>query len=544
MNCKKCGLPLSEDDLFCGNCGQKVELSQAKEEPKEQEKAAPNEQATYQEPESTDYVFNPYEVQQQNDIHEVPEETEQIDAEADQDVAHDVVEDISAGEETAGKGKISFRIDKKKAIIAAIIIAAVVVLIIVAVVIVKVIEDRKLKAPVVIDLEKYVVSECIVFDESGSQYGTDDVYYEEEQYNAMPTNLESGKGLVVNGFSKYASIYQEQLYNVVDWDSLKQDATQQLIEKKGHENDMVENYLSADTFAYGADQYNDIGNGDEITISIGAQEGAALSFDEISFSIIATTQKYKVDNLKEVNAFDPFDYVQLISTGPNGYASLSVGIDEDLDEDIPGADGFSVEYYGSETIAVVENGYVIATIQFSLEDSAGGSEHKNGEIITMYCTCDEASDLISKNNLYIAKYKREYELTKLGNYISKKFNVSDAELNMFRDHVKTIIKEEYGDNDSYHNFQYKTAYIVELKDKTKSSYNFHNEFCMIYSYTYTGWNDEDTTEYMCVRYRDLVEYDNEIVFEPESYYYSKSTGFEDAGEALENYSDDYFVTEI
>ena len=71
MLCKECGCPINPDDLFCGNCGAKIEKEQTVEEPTEKETVNSENSVQPEEPEvkesnaNESEGFDPYSYQQE-----------------------------------------------------------------------------------------------------------------------------------------------------------------------------------------------------------------------------------------------------------------------------------------------------------------------------------------------------------------------------------------------------------------------------------------------------------------------------------------------
>ncbi|MGN1123302.1 MAG: hypothetical protein ACI4RR_03090, partial [Eubacterium sp.] len=243
---------------------------------------------------------------------------------------------------------------------------------------------------------------------------------------------------------------------------------------------------------------------------------------------------------------DPFEYVKFIRYNANGYASAGCRVDENLNENIDGLDGFKVTYYNDETIAIEKDDYIIAKIEFYFDDSTESyHNYKNGETVTMYCSCSNF-DLADEYNIYIGTYQKDYTFSNLGEYITKSTTISQDELSRFIDYSNGVISENYGDYDYYSNFKLNSAYIADLKDKTESSY-FHNNLCLIYSYTYEdSWSDKKETEYLYVMYENLIISDSgEIEFTPEDYYDGINKGYDSASEILSyKFDSDYNTAKL
>lgn len=346
----------------------------------------------------------------------------------------------------------------------------------------------------------------------------DDEYDQRSEVAMYYSNYTEGPGLRIYGYNQYASLETSDLKNIIDWDSLKRDIDEQLSHKRKYEKRYLDFYdfFDVDSFDFSVDNSDNISNGDSVCVTVNTKE--SYMFNNVTIELSGCSYTYEIDGLKTVKAFDPFDYVTFIHDNANGYASAGCRVNEDLNENIEELDGFKVTYYSEDTIAIEKDDYIIAKIKFYFDDDTNSyHNYKNGETVTMYCSCSNYN-LTDEYDIYIGVSQKEYTFSNLGEYATKSSTISEEELSKFADYAKSLINKKYGDYDYYSDFKLNSAYITDLKDKTKYI-SYHNNLCLIYSYTYETWDDKKETKYLYVMFSDLIiSSSGEIEFTPEDYY--------------------------
>lgn len=436
---------------------------------------------------------------------------------------------------------------KTTAIVVGIILVLVVVVIIVLV--------AKSNEPIRINLSDYVSSSIYTdadFEAYNNEHSNEyedygyEEYSEESELRSFYSNYDIGAGLPVYGYNEYATVDTYSLKNVIDWDALQNDIDEQLRHKKKYEKRYMTffDFIDMNSFEFTADKTESICNGDSINVTINTN--LSYTFNDVTIEISDLYYIYNIENLKTVQAFDPFDYVTFVQYNANGYASAGCRVKEDLNENIDGLEGFKVTYYNEETIAIEKDDYIIAKIDFYFnDDTESYHNYKNGETVTMYCSCSNY-DLADEYNIYIGIYQKDYTFSDLGEYITKSTKISQDELNKFTSHASSIIGDNYGDYGYYSNFKFDSAYIADLKDKTES-HSFHNNLCLIYSYSHEdSWSEEIETEYLYVIYENLIISDSgEIEFLPEDYYETINKGYDSVDEILSyKFDSDYNTAKV
>lgn len=398
--------------------------------------------------------------------------------------------------------------------VAAIVLSVIFVLIIVVIVII-----AKSNEPIKINLNDYISNNICTDQNIQTDIDYDDEYDQRSEVAMYYSNYTEGPGLRIYGYNQYASLETSDLKNIIDWDSLQRDIDEQLSHKRKYEKRYLDFYdfFDIDSFDFSVDNSDNISNGDSVCVTVDTKEN--YMFNNVTIELSSCSYTYEIDGLKTVKAFDPFDYVTFIRYNANGYASAGCRVNEDLNENIEGLDGFKVTYYSEDTIAIEKDDYIIAKIEFYFDDDTNSyHNYKNGETVTMYCSCSNYN-LTDEYNIYIGVSQKEYTFSNLGEYVTKSSTISKEELSKFTDYAKSLINEEYDDYDYYSDFKLNSAYITDLKDRTEDT-SYHNNLCLIYSYTYEdSWDDEKETRYLYVMFSDLIiSSSGEIEFTPEDYY--------------------------
>lgn len=425
--------------------------------------------------------------------------------------------------------------------VAVIVLSVISVLIIVVIAIV-----AKSNEPIKINLNDYISNNICTDQNIQTDIDYDDEYDQRSEAAIYYSNYTEGPGLRIYGYNQYASLETSDLKNIIDWDSLKRDIDEQLSHKRKYEKRYLDFYdfFDVDSFDFSVDNSDNISNGDSVCVTVNTKEN--YMFNNITIELSDCSYTYEIDGLKTVKAFDPFDYVTFIHYNANGYASAGCRVNEDLNENIEGLDGFKVTYYSEDTIAIEKDDYIIAKIEFYFDDDTNSyHNYKNGETVTMYCSCSN-DNLTDEYDIYIGVSQKEYTFSNLGEYVTKSSTISKEELSKFTDYAKSLINEEYDDYDYYSDFKLNSAYITDLKDRTEDT-SYHNNLCLIYSYTYEdSWDDDKETRYLYVMFSDLIiSSSGEIEFTPEDYYDRLNNDYDSVDGILSYcFGDSYNVVKI
>ncbi len=415
-------------------------------------------------------------------------------------------------------------------------------------------------SPVDLPVEAYVSSEVYIpfevneFEEYNDYY--DDYYYNSGlEYESGDghyfTNYPFGVGLIVRGFNNMGYISEDQLYNIIDWNGLVEETDEKLSEKKkyrGYSLSFYDVYSHKNSFEFklseeSAKKNGKLKNGDVIEVEF--EFAQYYHKDIVKCNTYTSSISFTVEGLEDVDTFDPFEYVEFVQTGVNDEGVAGVSVPWDLDEKIPEADEFRVTYYDNDAIALEYNGYDIGEIYFSFEDGedtySGG--FSNGDKVKVLCS--DIDSLAEDYGLYIAKHEKTYTFDSLGDYITESSTITDDDIKAFKAYADEYVDEEYGHYSSYSDIEFNSAYIMSVKELTEYD-DYRNGMLFIYSYTYSGWFSDDETEYLYVRFEDLIaDPDGNITQKPDAYYCVDNYGFESVDEIVDElYGEDYNLVKI
>lgn len=443
--------------------------------------------------------------------------------------------------------------------------------------------DIVLNAPVKVVIEGYVPSTVYInvdTEEYAENYNGDEYYYDDysdDYYSYNPLddyyyengyflskyddyysssdlfyNDKIGAGLIINGYNGAAYIDEDNLYNIVDWDNLRWAINDELDDRKkvdGRHLIFDDIYSAESFFVKLSDESKDINgklkNGDVIVVEYSlTQYSGAIECPSYSGTI-----SYTIEGLEDVSFLDPFKYVKFEQSGANSSGVAKLIVPKDLDVEIPDAEGFRVTYYADDMIALEQNEYIIGKISFYFDnnDDVYSNNFSNGDTVTMYCS--SIDNLTEEYDLYINSFSKDYKFNSLGEYITKDSTITTKDLNKFKSYSQQYINNKYSSYSSYSNFKFNSVYIADPKDLTVSNY-FHNELCMIYSYTYTsgGWFSPTTkeTRYLYISYEDLIADKNGAITQtPDDYFDDYESGYASVSELLEDaYDSSYNVSKI
>ena len=306
--------------------------------------------------------------------------------------------------------------------VAAIVLSVIFVLLIVVIVIV-----AKSNEPIKINLNDYISNNICTDQNIQTDIDCDDEYDQRSEVAMYYSNYTEGPGLRIYGYNQYASLETSDLKNIIDWDSLKRDIDEQLSHKRKYEKRYLDFYdfFDVDSFDFSVDNSDNISNGDSVCVTVNTKE--SYMFNNVTIEFSGCSYTYEIDGLKTVKAFDPFDYVTFIHDNANGYASAGCRVNEDLNENIEELDGFKVTYYSEDTIAIEKDDYIIAKIKFYFDDDTNSyHNYKNGETVTMYCSCSNYN-LTDEYDIYIGVSQKEYTFSNLGNVANESMITSANE---------------------------------------------------------------------------------------------------------------------
>lgn len=242
------------------------------------------------------------------------------------------------------------------------------------------------------------------------------------------------------------------------------------------EGDMMRDYLY-DYISVELDDYDHLTNGDEVKVSVKVKADKIKK--KYGVTITGKDQKFTVEDLKEVETFNPFDDVEITFAGISGDGRINVEIVNDREV----YDDFS--FYCEDDYYIEEGDTV--TVEFA--------PYYDEDELTEYCA--EEYGMIPTT--------KEMEITAegLGSYVEDANEIKD--LGDLGDECVTAIKDElddayYGYDISYGDISYLGSYVV--------STGYGNEVFAVYNVNCDVTVDDDVASLSFYTY---VEADSVVV---------------------------------
>ena len=422
----------------------------------------------------------------------------------------------------------------------------------VAVIIYFVVTSIRIKAPVEVNTTQYISNEVFTQEEitayyeknDSENYNNDNYEYYGSEYRY--SNAPYGSGLIVRGYNNMGYVDETMLYNIIDWEAFVSDIDEQLSKKERintYTPEFYDVFSSESSFEFKLSEETKklngkLKNGDVVEIEFNISQAGYIEAFECNGG--SGTATFTIEGLKDVAAFDPFDYVNFVQMGANSFGAAQLRVSKELNEALPNADGFKVCYYDDETISLEQNDYIIGKIKFFFDNTYTGS-YSNGDKVWAFCTTID--NLTEDYNLYISKHEKEYTFDSLGEYITKSSTISQADLDIFKAYAEEYINGNH--NITNGSVTFDSVYVVDSKDLTTSS-KFHNGLCFVYSYVYKGFLSTPKTKYLYVSYENLIaDKDGVITQTPEEYFKKSSKGYSSTEDLLNSvYNSDYNIVKV
>ena len=310
MICKNCGAFVNDDDLFCINCGTRVEqTNEAVVNPDSGQMVPPN-----------DGIYKPQNPPKQQN-------------------------------------------NNKKIFLILGIVFGVIILVVGLIIGLKVHSVNKLKEPININIGDYITDTYMTDDDIDEYYDETEYDYNEYSYE----NYEYGSAFVVHGFDGNGFIIEEELFNAVDWEKFYNDLDAMIKQKKGYQNYDHEDFFRNDNISFSVDKTDGISNSDKITLTV-SSSNSEFKYKDVTVSISSGTKSYDVSSLKEVTSLDPFKYVTVYARGANGYGTTYFKVNEDTNESIEGTK-VKVKYESDDQLTIWEGDYIVAKLDFDFDSS-------------------------------------------------------------------------------------------------------------------------------------------------------------------------------
>lgn len=435
--CNNCGAELPEGGKFCTKCGTKIEAVPAAPvaEPAapEQDNTVPvqdntvnNDQNTVNQAAEQPPVYEMPQGMPQPSIYEMPQG-------APQSSPYDMSQ--SAPQQQVKKEKKP--VNKKLIIIIAAAVLALIIIIIVAIVIANVIKTKKeIAAKTIKFTEEFLEVEYSGYD----GYGEATIYIDRDEFKPVA--------------------YKAMGY---DEDSKSSKASDKFI-------DLI----------YGitveVSETTDLTNGQELTVKIIADKEEMEDVDVILKDV---EFKLTVSGLEEVEKYNPFDDIEVTTSGIDGEVRASW------------------EYVGS-------NDY-LSTYSFDIDNSRNLSI---GDTFTISLDEYYVESMLEYDGIMITETKKTYTVESADHYLSKFEEISDSTLEAMKEDAEAEIEDTYSYEyldvtlDSY---EYYGAYVMRGIDSSWSTYD--NVVYLIYKGTVSSDDDEfDPVEiYLPVRFYYVME---------------------------------------
>ncbi len=223
-----------------------------------------------------------------------------------------------------------------------------------------------------------------------------------------------------------------------------------------------------------ADNISELSNGDVIKVKWKCDDQNAKNYFDCNLKY--SEIEYKVENLKEVDTFDPFDYVKLEINGvaPNG----SVNIIADLDKK-------EMQY-----------------IDFYTDKRDGLS---NGDKVVVTADVKNIDNFVELFNSLPGSTSKEFSIEGLPTYVKTISDIGEAELDIMKEKAEEIYiarwNELEGSMDGLRNLTYVGNYF--LTKKKDVSYLKTNQICLIYKVD-AEYEGNKYPHYIYVKFSDIA----------------------------------------
>jgi len=216
------------------------------------------------------------------------------------------------------------------------------------------------------------------------------------------------------------------------------------------EADYMQDELSGKV-KYEVDPENKLSNGDEVTVSWKVKASSIKK--KFGVTIKCDDKKFTVEDLEEVETFDPFESLEVTFTGVDGDGQVSFNVTSD--EEV--FDDFS---FDSDDRYYLSEGDVI-TVEFA--------PYLDEDDLAEYCA--------SEYGMVPTVKEKEYTVEGLGHYVSDVSELTETSLaNVLTDAKDEVIKEaNLSDKETMNACNYKGAYLLISDDPTDG-----NEVFLVY----------------------------------------------------------------
>lgn len=336
-------------------------------------------------------------------------------------------------------------------------------------------------------------------------------------------------GLLVSGYDKTGYILDDVAIYTVDWVTLKEDISSKLQKKKiSITTDELNSLIDIYDFEVTVNKSEDISNGEYITVTVKPnKESYAFQDIEVKFTKESYEYVYQVTGLEQGSDIDLFSYVRWTKRGPNGKGEIGCKIADSFETTIEGHPELTVEKFSDDTISILANGYIVAKVNFYVdEEESSHGYFSNGDTFQITCYVEGADVLESDYNLILRNISKTYTVNGLGEYITKDYEMSQSDIEYFKEQTINKAWEIVFSYDSS-DVSYIGSYLGDIKDKQLSSEITPNKLCIVCKITYIDRISRQPYYcYYCSVYGDLCADSNGI--------YSYATKLENSYSNLES----------
>lgn len=423
--CTNCGKQLEEGALFCTGCGTKVEI------PETENKVGGVETVPVEQAENQFQYQEPQQAENQFQNQETQQTENQFQNQETQ--------------QAQNQFQYQQVPQKKKTHVGLIvgIICGVVVLIIIAVIVLFVLWNKKEK----VDLTNYTTIEYSGYNGDG-----------------------------------YAMV-------VFDYASFEEDV-EVILEKKHTQNQnswWSDTYYVEEAFSYSLDSYNDLSNGDEITLTYNINNEL---IEDYKIELVGKDMVYTVEGLEELTTINPFEGVNVVFSGVDGNIS-------------------------AEVVNNSSNDFVNNYVGFYLDKSYG------------ICVGDEVTVTLNMSNENAAYYgynftetEKTFVCSEGDSYVKTLADLDKETIKKMQNFALKCVEDNYKD-ESYTTGDWNYEGLYFLKNEEADSWGYQNVVYVVYSTTITSAEDEfePQTIYAPVRIANIVKKaDGSIEFVEDDYY--------------------------
>lgn len=301
-----------------------------------------------------------------------------------------------------------------------------------------------------INLNKYVTVETEGYDTVGSVRYSFDLDKFEEDY--------AGKIKQSDNYPKSTTIY-----GLYDYD----------------EKLTIEEMLLDDCVGFYFDKNNGLCNGDEIVLKANIDQTIATEYYNVE--LIFDDINYKVENLKNVSDFDPFDYIEVEYSGiaPNGVFEVKPNLN------IPEMQYLNITYENTTSNGGCDNGDIFKV-----------------KVKEQY----DVNSFVSQFGERVVNYEKEYTISGLKEYLNDNSYISDElydNMNQqLMDYFYSYKAKNWNNKTVLNDIHLNSLYLLNSKPGKQLEYS--NRLYLVYEVNVTCPDNETFTYYWYGEFTNLI----------------------------------------